>query len=238
MMYRLYGDASKLVNESGDSPLYSSLLGQAKTVDPCQLLSDCQMDDLLDEGESYADFVSCDEDARCYLSETGDEKVYFIQLMGNEFFFTVDGQIPVEYVDSYESVHREMSWDGLAVTLLPGNCALSAGRYLDEPDAQTIGPNVEVIEGEPMRFRLFRDGKAVAGLSVLNGMVEALYVSPDYRRQGLGTDLFNQARNWLGELEHSATLTESGLLFRQSFDDKQDERALDPSMCTDDGPAW
>lgn len=217
MGFRLYGDTSKLVRESHDRPLYSSVLGQATVVDPCLLLSECNMDELLDDGESYADFVSSDSTARCFLSQAGDEKVFFIQLMGNEFFFTKDGDIPVHYVDTHEPVCREMSWEALASTLLPANSALSAGRYLDEPEGHMIDADLEVIEADPMRFRLFRGGRAVAGLSVIDGVVDNLYVSPDYRRQGLGSELFNKARLWLGELEHSETLTESGALFRQSF---------------------
>lgn len=157
----------------------------------------------------------------------------------NEHSFTADGRLPSQHVAAHQAVHAEISWGALAKALLPANSALSNGEYLDEPPGEMIDSDLEVIRGSRVRFRLFSEGRAVAGLVVSDGVVETLYVARDRRREGLGTQLFERAKDWLGGLEHSDVLTETELLFRRSFPDGSlgqpgESRPAPPGE--DDGP--
>lgn len=218
MGYIFYGDSSKLNRDIDcDSPLYSSLLGQAEVVDPCTLIEACEMDGLLDDGESYSDFASSDDSTQCFRSEKNGETVYFIQMCGCEFLFTLDGNRPTECDDRFLRLYHEIGHDPLARTMTNPNSALSNGQYHRENAAESIQSNVDFIDGAIQRFRLYEGEAVIAGLSVIEGVVESMYVTPEYRRNGCATQLFNAADDYLGGLEHSETLTDDGKHFKDSF---------------------
>lgn len=192
--------------------IWATLMYHARRVDPLQMLEAVDMSSFLDEDESFEDYIADDPEAACYLYEHEGEQVYFLQHAGFESFFTLDGK-PPQYFEPVPAIIQELNRDSLARVLLPANCPLTMGNFGHESAPEMLDADLEYIESATPRFRLFIDDTPVAGLSVLNGRVDKLYVCHDHRRQGLASQLFDRVRNVLGGLEHSEILTDDGKLF-------------------------
>lgn len=208
---------SKLLSlESGDK-IYAKLMADAVLISNSDFLESCSMEGFLDDGESFSDFIASDSSSRCFCSGEGDDSVYFIQTCGHEFFFTMGGDIPTKF-DEIPYIFDELSSDSMAMYLLSENSALSNGRLLNESEPEWIDKDFQFIDGDRPRFRLFLDGNPCAGIGVIDGVVDGIYVARDARRSGLATEIFERARRVLGTLSHSQTLTKEGEKFVKSFD--------------------
>lgn len=84
---------------------------------------------------------------------------------------------------------------------------------------KTIG-NIDYTESEydAWRFLYRDDGKivgAVQGVTMSNGdkILSNIYVIPEYRRQGIGTELVNTAKNEFTDMKLSNDFTKTGAKF-------------------------
>ena len=212
--YAIQCDKLQRDNPNGEA-IWATIMLNATRV-PTQLFIDSvDLDGFLDEDEPLEDYMADDPDSACYRYDHAGEVIFFVQHAGFESFFTEDGKIP-SYFEPADELMLELHRDSLARTLLPANNALTAGIFGEESSPEMIDPDLEFIDGRTPRFRLFIDGKPVAGLSTKEGKVETLYVHHDHRRQGLASALFDRARRVLGTLEHSEILTDEGKLFTAS----------------------
>ena len=195
--------------------IWATLMFNARRIDTQQMLEAVDLSSILDEDESFEDYIADDPEAACYLYDYMGEQVYFFQHAGFESFFTADGKPPA-YFEPVPDLICELHRDSLARVLLPANSPLALGIFGLELEPEMLDQDLEYIGSSTPRFRLFIDDKPVAGLSVLNGCVDKLYVSHDYRRAGLATQLFDRVRAVLGGLEHSEILTEDGKHFTKN----------------------
>lgn len=192
--------------------IWATLMLHARRISTLDFLSAVDMESFLDEDESFEDYIADDPDAACYRYDHAGEEIYFLQHAGFESFFTVDGR-PPRHFEPVTPLVRELHRDSLARVLLPANCPLSQGIFGEEAEPEWIDHDLQFIDSLTPRFRLFIDNEPVAGLSVLNGRVDKLYVRHDVRREGLASQLFDRARSVLGALEHSEVLTDDGVEF-------------------------
>jgi len=195
--------------------IWATIMLNATRIPIYMFIDSVDLASFLDEDESLEDYMADDPDSACYRYDHEGEVVFFVQHAGFESFFTTDGKVP-SYFEPVAELMLELHRDSLARTLLPANNALTAGIFGEEAPPEMIDLDLEFIDGRTPRFRLFIEGKPVAGLSTKEGRVETLYVHHAYRRQGLASALFDRARRVLGNLEHSEILTDEGKLFAAS----------------------
>lgn len=219
MKYAIASNALCINNPDGQRVL-EAIFDNARRVDPLKLIENCDLQTLLDEGESYEDFVGSDDCAGCYETILPGLHTYFIQTSGFEFFFTMDGQVP-NCVFERNPVFDFVARNPMATLLLPTNHPLCAGKYGYEQSGELLSEELEMIEGNSVRFRLYKDGIAIAGLAVKNNTVDSIYVIDEYRRAGFGTSIFRMVKSVLGTLEHSNSLTDDGKAFVSSFDKRK-----------------
>lgn len=204
------------VSDLGDQ-VWHSLVAKAERISFEDFSEACDLSGLLDEEETLDDYVATDDWAGAYKVEVDGKSVAFIQRAGFEFFFTDDG-LPPTYVAPLDRLTNELMIDnGAAKVLLKPNDARIGGAYGFESEAVQVDHDLEYIEGDCVRLRLYRDGEVVAGLRVENGVIDSIYVVSGLRRQGLGTELLNRAEEFLGPIEHSDSLSDDGKAFRASF---------------------
>ncbi|MBB4867437.1 hypothetical protein HNP46_006350 [Pseudomonas nitritireducens] len=194
--------------ENGDEIVHTLLLNSQR-VSPEELSDLCDLEDLL-EGAPLDEHLMDDETSGCYRCDLGGHVVYFIQSKGHEDLFTEGGLEPT-YFEPIPSVAIHIARDALARVLLPANTAMARGTFGIEGGSEMIADDLEYTWGPFPRFRLFRDGEAVCGLSTESGRVHMVYSA--IRGQGLATELFDRAKAFLGDLEHSSQLTDDGKAF-------------------------
>jgi hypothetical protein len=220
----------KLRSKDYGEEVFTTLLYKAVRIPALKLLENCSLDALLDDGESYEDFVAQDPEAGCYRTDSPDGPVYFIQHTGFEFFFTADGQPPT-YHEPYLKFFDELNASAkLAAVLLPANNALANGSFGYEGEPEMIEDDLEMIPGRLTRFRLFRNGEVIAAISVDDHTVDTIYVLRDHRREGIASELFCRVSNLIGGLEHSTVLTPEGKLFRASFEREEPMPTFDQEL--------
>ena len=196
-----------------------SLMAHAKQISPDAFLANCDTETLLDEGETLADFMAGDDGAACYVSSYGDERVFFIQTSGFEFFFTKGGVLPplLPVTEDQVAMDREYQRDALAAVMLPPNHPRrnGAGGFEYEVSCATAG--VQHLRS-PQHDRLIfsNDIGVYGGLLIKNGVIDQIYVRPHLRRQGLGTFMVNQAEEYFGRLAPSEAVTKDGQAFFSS----------------------
>lgn len=212
--------------------VWQTLMAKAERIPIEQFETIGDLNDILEDGETLDDFTAIDDWAGAYLVE-GPERIAFIQRAGFEWIFTVDGKPPTlsEPVDEYA---YEVMGEPLCRVLLKPNDARICGSFGYEGEIEEIDDDLDCVIGDAPRFRLHRDGVVVAGMRVEKGVVEAIYVARDLRREGLATELFSRVQAILGDLELSSILTDDGKEFRNSLtepdpmDNELDEEGPSP----------
>ncbi|MHD0644092.1 hypothetical protein ACYPKM_00480 [Pseudomonas aeruginosa] len=185
-------------------------------IDSQELLANCDLSAILDEDESYEDFVLPDPSSGCYKVTQKGKVTYFLQKSGVEFFFTPDG-LPPHSDRPVPACVLQVENSAIARVLMPAHCALTYGVYRDEADPVMVSENLEFIDGRRPRYRLFRDGEPVAGLCLYNGVIDKIYVSSLIRRQHLGAELFDLVTQHRGPTSLSKNLTKDGKAFLASL---------------------
>lgn len=148
----------------------------------------CNGDGLLSEGESFEDFCCDDPDHGFYKCETPQGDVYFLQSSGFEFFFTPSGKPPTFFVPEYQEVANTIHRGGpLATLLLAAGDGRMQGRNGAEFHIDTLPEGIEVIEGRNTRFRLMREGEAIAGMKVDGSTITEIFVRNDERKQDIAS---------------------------------------------------
>jgi GNAT superfamily N-acetyltransferase len=224
-------------------------MAQAERITFEQLEGECDLSGLLEDRETLEDLIAVDDWAGAYRVETDAEPVVFLQRAGFEFFFTHDG-LPPTYIAPLDRVAYQLMIDnGAAKVLLKPNDARLGGAYGFEGEVVEIDYDLDMVMGNCPRFRLYRDGKVVAGLRIDNRVIDQIYVDSDMRRQGLGTELLNRAQEVYGQIKHPDSLSDDGRAFRASFEcEAEPEDDLEPEQeperiiarrhtCDDEGPS-
>jgi GNAT superfamily N-acetyltransferase len=208
--------------------IWKTLMHSAERIEPKVLLAACDMDSFFDEGEDFESYAADDADTACYRTSTPQGDVYFIQKTGFEMFFTEGGQIPAYNPMSPTDSYDEYGCSALARLLFPWNHPKLQCSYGFEKPPIWLDNDLRLIEGRGLRFQLFRDGVAVAGMQLENNQIVDLYVTRDLRRQGLASELIQRAEAVIGPIAHSENLTEDGKAFHASHcrRDVDDELSL------------
>jgi len=201
--------------DSEGEAVWQTLMAKAERIPIEQFGAIGNLNDILEDGETLDDYIAVDDWAGAYLVE-GPERIAFLQRAGFEWFFTVDGKPPTlaQPVDEYA---YEVMVEPLCRVLLKPNDARICGSFGYEGEIEEIDQDLDCVIGDAPRFRLHRDGVVVAGMRVENGVVEAIYVARELRREGLATELYNRVEAILGDLELSSVLTDDGKAFRNSL---------------------
>lgn len=215
-----YGTSSKMAQEPSGEELFTALLCMSVRTTDIDALQSCEISGLLDDGESFSNFVEGDDGYGWYRASTTSGSILILQTSGQDFIFTENGGAPEPELE-IPGYAFEIQWDSLAKLLVPANSPLANGIYGLELGVVEIDYDLEMIDSDCPRFRLFVNGDPVAGLRVENRRVDGLYVSKDHRRKGYATELFNRVNEVMdGELRHSSTLTADGELFVSSFSER------------------
>ena len=212
--------------------IWKTLMHGAEPIEPEVLLAACDMSSFFDEGESFESYAAEDPDTACYRTSTPQGDVYFIQKTGFEMFFTEGGQTPaynpMSPIDNYD----EYGFSALARLLFPRNHPRLQSAYGFEKPPIWLDNDLRLIEGRGLRFQLFRDGVAVAGMQVEDNQIVDLYVARDLRRQGLASELVQRAETVIGPIALSESLTEDGKAFHDAHsrhpdaDEDEDELSI------------
>lgn len=200
--------ADKLRKTLDGEMIWSTHMAMAHPVTLNEFQQSCDSSRLLDEDETLEDFVESDTDHGFYRCDTPNGSVYFIQESGFEFFFTADGKSPDYYrPEDHELTLLMQGSSALASTLLRANDGRLQGSNGIEECVDTLPSGIEIIRGRLSRYRLMKDGQAIAGLSVRENKIENLFVHPEHRRMRLASFLLEEAEKIEGTIVHSDSLT-------------------------------
>lgn len=207
--------------------IWNSLIASATRIQPAEFVAACDLEGLLDEEETLEDYVASDPDWACYRCETAQGQVYMLQTAGFEFFFTPDGAVPAYDPQAVTESHDEYGHSALARLLFRSNHPLLQNAYGFEGAEVEIEEDFTVIRGVGIRFQILEDGHPVAGMHVLGSQIQDIYVARSRRREGLATEIVARAEAFMGQLEHSPSLTVDGKAFVASQRRAKDEDSLD-----------
>lgn len=209
------------INDKLNSLITSAEVIQAEDFED---LSDLSF--LLDEDESFSDYIAQDEDSIMFQFEYNGERFTGMKTLAMTDLFSESGEIPdLKDVEIEKSV-QELNMDSLAWVLAPINSPDSfkkAGEESLNYNTSKVRSFVNEFENSA-RYQLLSKGKPIAAIYVKDNEIDAIYTSAEFRRKGLGRKLAMIAKNDFPELRHSDSSTAIGAKFISGvdFDKEQD----------------
>lgn len=165
--------------------IWATLMHKAQKIDPAELKDRCDLEEHFEDDSAYEHFVRVDPHTSSFRVDLPDGPVYFIQTSGFEYFFTQDGVIPSYYENLHEIVHEAARNNCEGRLILPPNSALSGGSFGFESEAIAIEPDLQMIKGIDTRYRLMKDGEAIAGALVQDNKVVTTFAVMAHLNQGV-----------------------------------------------------
>lgn len=176
-------------------------MANAVKIDIEEMRGRCEVESILDEGESLEGFVANDDRAGFYRTQAGDKVVYFVQHSGFEFFFTEDGLPPTDFDPKDHQDTLEGNWSqAVGRNILPANdVRLEGSNGIEESAFETENGLLE-IRGDATRLQLVKNGLVVAALKHDGQEVLEIHVRQALRGRGLGAELLEKANDITGYL--------------------------------------
>ena len=226
LQYAIQCDKLQRMHEGTDrAETWLSIMLSASPIDLEEAAERCDLESLLGDDETLEQFMEGDEFAGAFIATAPDgTEIILLQTSGFEFFFTHDGNPPPLFpVDKQLClVYYQSLYDPLATSLLPARSALAQGKYSLEVEQDTGDAALRHYTCPAHdRLVMYLDNEPIAGIMVKGGVIESVYVSPAHRRRGIATTLFEIAKDRLGDIQHSSSLTEDGKAWRDAVESRQ-----------------
>lgn len=208
----------RLQNLPQGPEIWASLLNHASPISWDEMSEACDFTALFDEGETLADFISDDDQARAYRIDLEGQKVYVLSKCGFEYFLTQDGRAPT-FIDPHDPDGHEVRSSALARLLLRCGHPLVQGNYGNEHDCGVNEQGLQVIGSEQggTRYQLFANDRPIAGARIEDGVITDIYTLREFRRKGIATQLLNAIKQTEGPIRFSSSLTDDGKAFKARY---------------------
>jgi hypothetical protein len=155
----------------------------------------------------------------CFKTVLPDMTVYCIQTHEADLFYTAGGALPTCAEDYSDVLHETAQDDGLGRLILPANSAFSKNEFGYEGTPVLVAPDLEMIPGNNLRFRLMCDGQAVAGVQIEDNEVSRTYVALAHRDRGLERLIEHKVAGYIeAQLKEGKLKRDSPLNFSALYD--------------------
>lgn len=208
-MYKLSPTSNDL-NIETRAVLYEMIESRGVILDPMDFYDRVTLEDYLDDGEEFTNFLRSNPHAQFYKVEFNPgEYLYGIQAAGIDTLFTMHGK-PIQLSSEFDAeLSKEISLNADSWVLTPCN-SIYALEHMGDEFIRFANSTLRCFDGTngATRLQLIVDGRPVCGIEVMNDVVEHFYTMTSERDKGYPEQIIGEAQKIFQNLKTSELFPE------------------------------